>query len=242
MNDNDGRYLISTIKKLKIFEGTWEELYSNDNNNSFVTCFSALLSKKKYLFYWSKNTPIDQLNSVDRIIDTLTDYDFKPQNTYLIIFSKFTDYLEHDFKEIISVEENEFRYKKYVCYYTNEELIDLKKHNSQLLSDNNDWSNDIIFDDNEKYKALLYRIIIKVPIIKLAFERKELEEFENIFEKEKRMSKGFSFDELSEIESDIDQGLRDGQTEEELVSSMLKFIYGDDVIEYLSKNTQSNKF
>lgn len=168
MIDNDGRYLISVIKKLKHFEGTWENLYSNDENNSFVTCFSALLSEKKY-FYWSEDTPLNQLDFVDQVIDKLIEVKFKPQNAYLIIFSKVADYLEHDFKEIISVEENEFRYKKYVCYYTDEELVDLKKHDNQLLSDNNIWSKGMSFDDTEKYKALLYRIIIKVPIIRLDF-------------------------------------------------------------------------
>lgn len=36
------------------------------------------------------------------------------------------------------------------------------------------------------------------------------------------------------MESDIDQAVQNGQTEEDLVNSMMKIIYGDDVIEYLS--------
>lgn len=231
---NDGRYLISVIKQLKLFDGEWENLYSNNKNYSFLECFSAQLSKKKYFFYWSEETPLNQLNTVDQIMDNLIEFKFKPQDTYLIIFTKITNNEKSELKEVISVEENEFRYKKYVCCYTDEELADLKKNDNQLLSDNNIWSNDMIFDDTEKYKALLYRIIIKVPIIQLAFERKELEEFQDIFEKEKRMFKGLSFEELTTMESDIDQGFHNGQTEEELVSNMMKIIYGDDVIEYIS--------
>lgn len=234
MNKNsDGRYLISVVKKLKLLDGKWEELYSNDENNSFLECFATKLSKKKYLFYWSKETPLNQLNVVDQIMDNLTDINFKPQDAYLIIFTKITNSEESEFKEVISVEENEFRYKKYVCYYTDEELADLKQHEDQLLSDN-DWSKGTTFDDTKKYKSLLYRIIIKVPIIQLVFEKKELEEFEDIFEEEKRNSKNFSFEELTKMENHIDQELEIGKTEEEFVNSMMKIIYGDDVFEYLS--------
>ena len=48
------------------------------------------------------------------------------------------------------------------------------------------------------------------------------------------MFKGLSFEELTTMESDIDQGFHNRQTEEELVSNMMKIIYGDDVIEYIS--------
>lgn len=224
--------------------GRWIDLMSDrsTDNDCIFRCFISEKSNKKYLFYWDIQGAEEQLSMVDNHIDDLKDFEFLPQDTYLILFTNIESAAEDKYKEIILVEENEFRYKKYVCYYTDEEIMDLKDNTTNVIT-NEIWSDSNLLDKSEAYN-LLYRIIIKVPIIKMAFQKKELEEFDTIYqeirESGKRITGNFTAEEIVSMEKvilphipeDVDM-IKDQAGI--FANNLIGKVFGDELDEYLSE-------
>ncbi|MGG5331509.1 ABC-three component system middle component 1 [Enterococcus sp. AZ163] len=235
---NDGDFLLSIIKKLDVEEGDWEKLYSNLEDNSILYKYTPSDSKKGYLFYWSNQEPMSQIEEVDNLVDNEIELSIVPQDTYLILFTRIEALKEKQYKKIIEVEENEFRYKKYVCYYTEEELIEMKNKIEEGFVIDKDFLRDNSHFIDEKLFAFIYRMIIKVPIIKMNFEQKELEEFQSLYEIEKESEKKYQPDELNEMEqkvfSVIPDKLNSDLVATDIVDNLISDIYGDDLNEYLS--------
>lgn len=87
-------------------------------------------------------------------------------------------------EHIISVEEDQYYFKKYVLYFSDEELQDLKSKlgnasisgfmQEQLVSPNTfaKYKEDSI-NQSQTWQTLLYRIAMKLPFIKVEVEKKE---------------------------------------------------------------------
>lgn len=111
--------------------------------------------------------------------------EIRPNNSYLILFHEIKSFNEEISKRIITLEENEFFYKKYVFYYSKEEFASFT-----------DWYNNLAEKDlsyilknekcppnsNELYIQFLLRLIIKVPFLELEFKKMELENFDSLLE------------------------------------------------------------
>jgi len=85
---NDGEFLLSVITKFDLEDGQWKELRIEVTKELGLKLYEPNNSKKKYLFFWSKQAPIDQLDVVDELIDEQLKYNIIPQDTYLILFSE----------------------------------------------------------------------------------------------------------------------------------------------------------
>jgi len=107
----------------------------------------------------------------------------RPNNSYLILLYKINSFNEEASKKIIRLEENEFFYKKYVFYYTEEEYASFikwfnirpEKSLSNILK-----SEDCSPESVNLYMQFLLRLIIKVPFLNLQFKKMELENFDDL--------------------------------------------------------------
>lgn len=111
--------------------------------------------------------------------------EIRPNNSYLILFYEIESFNEEISKRIITLEENEFFYKKYVFYYSKEEYTSFT-----------DWHNTLPQKDlsyilknaqcspssEELHIQFLLRLIIKVPFLELEFKKMELEDFDSLLE------------------------------------------------------------
>ena len=235
---SDGEFLLSVVQKFDLENGQWKELYNEVSKEMYLKMYEPRNSKKKYLFFWSKQAPINQLDMVDELIDEQLNYTIIPQDTNLILFSEVESLDEMHYKQIIEVEENEFRYKKYVCYYTLDELEALKNEVKEIfISEDNFFRAYPDFKRGDSF-ALLYRMIIKIPIIKLMFEKKELEEFQKLYEAEREATEIFTIEQIVEMENQIIPYIPNKEEFEEitkdLVDNLIGNIYGGELDEYLS--------
>lgn len=109
--------------------------------------------------------------------------DIRPNNSYLVLFYKINSFNEEISKKIIRLEENEFFYKKYVFYYTEEEYASFiewfnkrpEKSLSNILK-TEECSPESVY----LYMQFLLRLIIKIPFLNLEFKKMELENFDEL--------------------------------------------------------------
>lgn len=109
--------------------------------------------------------------------------EIRPNNSYLVLFYKINSFNEEISKKIIRLEENEFFYKKYVFYYTEEEYASFiewfnkrpEKSLSYILK-NEECSPESVY----LYMQFLLRLIIKIPFLNLEFKKMELENFDEL--------------------------------------------------------------
>lgn len=235
---NDGNFLLSTTKKFDLIEGQWEEIYSNLEKEILFSYYEPLKSSKRYFFLWSNREPEEQLEQANELIEDYLEFSVIPQDTYLVLFSRVADLSEQSYKKIIKVEENEFCYKKYVCYYTKDELKELRNKSDEILKNEVNF-----FESYPEYNkadafTLLYRMIIKIPIIKMEFKKKELEGFHNLYESVRKKTDSFTLNQIKDMEDMILPCIKEDDGFEEdiasLVDEFIKEIYGGDINEYLS--------
>ena len=106
-----------------------------------------------------------------------------PSLSYLILFWQVEEINDDVFSKVIQIEENEFFYKKYVFYYTSDEIsmlrkwIDEQKHVSisGILNEISKEGDEI----SEKF-LLLIRLFVKIPFWRFEFKKDELEDFEDL--------------------------------------------------------------
>nr|WP_288824302.1 ABC-three component system middle component 1 [uncultured Clostridium sp.] len=109
----------------------------------------------------------------------------RPNNSYLILFYKIKFFNDEVSKKIIRLEENEFFYKKYVFYYTEEEYVSFiewfknrkEKSLSSILK-----SEECSPESMDLYMQFLLRLVIKIPFLKLEFKKMELDNFDDLLE------------------------------------------------------------
>lgn len=145
------------------------KLYFADNRYYFIAKYDGNLGQ------------IENNILKNEIVKTL--FNREPNNSYLILLYNVKKITNNIYKEIIKLEENEFFYKKYVLYYTDEEFqtfmqwwnnID-KKDLRFLLSDQS-------LDPNstDKHIKFLFRLLIKTPFIHLEFPKTKMINFEDL--------------------------------------------------------------
>lgn len=235
---NNGEFLLSLIPKFKLESGKWINISNDMEEDIVLKIFKPLNSKKKYFFFWNAQQPMEQLETVDSLIDLYFGNDIIPQDTYLILFSGTKELNENYYKKIIEVEENEFRYKKYVCYYTESEIECLKNNQGEIFSTKEDFFKTYTEFKRDEQFTLLYRMIIKVPIIKMSFDQKKLENFQDLYEMRRKETDRYTINQIKEVEDFIFKDIPDERLDEvatKLVDDYINNIYGDDLIEYLPK-------
>lgn len=106
---------------------------------------------------------------------------FSPSDTYLILFWNVEKIDETLYSKVIQIEEEEMFYKKYVIYFTDDEMSELENY----LCTQNDISIKSIIDyisdeENELSQAskLVIRILTKIPFWRLTFPKAELEDYD----------------------------------------------------------------
>lgn len=151
----------------------------------------------------------------------------KPNNSYLILFYKIEEFNEQISKKIIKLEENEFFYKKYIFYYTQEEFesfkewFDLKKFNS--LSEILELS-ECDPKSESLYMNFLLRLIIKIPFLNVRFKKIELENFDAILSDQLNRVRQ-NRDEIQTLFEYLTQKLDVLQTEE-VAQSLFSYVVG----------------
>lgn len=132
----------------------------------------------------------------------------KPSDSYLILLWKIDKIEEALYSKIIQIEENEFFYKKYVLYYTQEEYEALIK----WLAENDNISIDQIIEllSQERevfslYAQLLIRILIKIPFFILNFPTAVLDDFNLMIERKIEKMRDSSKLELKEINKIVEK-------------------------------------
>ncbi|MCU1871642.1 hypothetical protein P6Z20_08610 [Enterococcus faecium] len=235
---NNGEFLLSLIQKFNIESGKWRNISNGIDKSLLLKVFEPSHSKKKYFFFWNDQQPVEQLETVEGFIDLYFGNDIIPQDTYLILLSGIKELNESVYKKIIEVEENEFRYKKYVCYYTETEIEELKNNQVEIFSMKENFFKVYNEFKRDHSFTLLYRMIIKIPIIKMNFEQKELEDFQYLYEAKRKETDAYTISQIKEVEDYILQDIPNQELDEiatKLVDDYINKIYGDDLIEYLSK-------
>lgn len=109
--------------------------------------------------------------------------DIRPNNSYLVLFYKVNSFDEEISKKIIRLEENEFFFKKYVFYYTeeeNESFIEWFNKRPEKSLSNILKTEECSPESVDLYMQFLLRLIIKIPFLNLEFRKMELENFDDL--------------------------------------------------------------
>lgn len=145
------------------------------------------LTGNRYYFVAKYNENLNQIENTifeNEIVKMLSDR--QPNNSYLILLYNVENITNEIYKEIIKLEENEFFYKKYVLYYTDEEFQAFmewwnkieKKELRNLLSDQSLNPNSA-----DKHIKFLFRLLIKTPFIHLEFPKTKMMNFEDLLDR-----------------------------------------------------------
>lgn len=183
--------IIDAIKQMPLLEGKWKTFDEGTETENFA--FYKLKDNRNYLFYYFNEIIEEQTNGekpnsklAERVVRESEEFlekyysEYIPQDTYVVFFSKVSDHVDELQKFIIRIEENEFLFKKYVCLYTEDELVELQRILSKLESGRAFWSNQNLVSERKNLTSqLLLRLTIKVPIISLNFAEIEFNSVKN---------------------------------------------------------------
>jgi len=141
-------------------------------------------SNNKYYFLSEYKDNYDVIEKIIRTNQTVKEItDIRPNNSYLVMFYRINSFDEKVSKKIISLEENEFFYKKYIFYYTEDEYESFmewfNKRSLRKLSDILK-TEECSPESTSLYMQFLLRLIIKVPFLNLEFKKMELESFDDL--------------------------------------------------------------
>lgn len=138
-----------------------------------------------------------------------------PSDSYLILFWKINKVDDVIYSKIIDIEENEFFYKKYVLYYTQEEYDALNKWLTQEEDLNIEKVLAILAaeaDEMSLYAKLLVRIIIKIPFWTLDFPSAVLEDFDHMVDEKISKMHNASKTEIQKMKEFIVNNYADANT------------------------------
>ncbi|WP_294324489.1 ABC-three component system middle component 1 [uncultured Chryseobacterium sp.] len=160
----------------KIFESAGIEKKSN-------TDFNVYILKEQKNYWVVSNYDGDKINNVlnDQIelfvkAKELIQEPTFDKNVNLLILNKVEKLGEINFDNLLQIEENPYHFKKSILYYTAEELVNLNAKIGEsdilpaiellILKDQIFEKHKTDFDTNS-FESLLYRMVIKIPIIKI---------------------------------------------------------------------------
>lgn len=122
--------------------------------------------------------------------------ELRPTDTYLILIWKIEQLNKTVYPKIINLEENEFFYKKYVFYYTEEELTATKEWYANQTSGNDldtILSKLNVLQNESHEEAILYfmiRLITKIPFFSLKFPKATLDDFDDMVDRKLQSMRG----------------------------------------------------
>lgn len=181
---------------------------------------------KQYLLCEEQNGDLEEtLSMIEEIcINDIELKQIRPQFIYVIVLKEVKQMNEQIFKDIISIEENEYFCKKYVLYYEQSELEALKKwidkEETDCLNSLLNSSNCVKYmekkekEEEKQAVNLLLRMIIKCPFIKYKFEKGELLGFTDELERKLKGIKKTDKDTMSKYKEDIYDKLETENIEE----------------------------
>ena len=156
-------------------------IYYRTEENSIESIEYFIVYTAKTISEWKKITERQIIVSLQR-----NDPAFMKNSSLIILYEDDREVINFE-REIIEVEEDPYFFKKYVLYYTPEELKALStaykeeiKKGSVLDKIKKDSKNDLEFNnylEGKKvgYYLFLLRILIKIPIINLEIKTKSQE-------------------------------------------------------------------
>lgn len=163
-------------------------IYQTDNKDSEIILENSNIklytANNKFYFLSEYNDDYNIIEDSIRENDVVSQLEeLKPNNSYLILFYEIEEFNEQISKKIIKLEENEFFYKKYIFYYTQEEFKSFKEWFD--LKDFNSLSEILELSECDPKSEFLYmkfllRLIIKIPFLNVRFKKIELENFDAI--------------------------------------------------------------
>lgn len=154
----------------------------------------------------------------------------KPSDSYLIMIWKVDKIDESIYPIIIETEENEFLFKKYVFYYTEEEIQQCKHWLTYTYGNNvittTQLLNDLKTIEGKPEYQFLTRLLIKLPYIELSFEKVEHKEFQSYVSKQLNgIQKNKNKDEILALNEKLNfllQKFDDEQISEKLFNELLE--------------------
>jgi len=163
-------------------------IYGVDNDGSEISLGEPNLklycTNHKYYFlteYQDDYDVIEMKIKNNQVVKKIEDH--RPNNSYLVLFYKITSFDEDMSKKIIKLEENEFFYKKYVFYYTEEEYSSFIEWINKRPGKNLSYilkNEDCSPESRDLYMQFFLRLIIKIPFLNLEFKKMELENFDEL--------------------------------------------------------------
>lgn len=152
-----------------------------------------------------------------------------PNSSYLILFWKVSTIDESIYPQIIQLEENEFFYKKYVFYYTQDELDGFLKWYDEASSNGKGKLSDLLellsdpsVDVDTPHIRFIIRLLTKMPFIKLVFPRAVLKDFDSIVNAKINSTRGGTREEIKELDSIIAEAIN---LENSTVDTISNIIY-----------------
>lgn len=223
--------LDSFIKIISTFnEGN--VIYQTDNKDSEIILGNSNIklytTNNKFYFLSEYNDDYNVIEDSIRENDVVSQLEeLKPNNSYLILFYKIEEFNEQISKKIIKLEENEFFYKKYIFYYTQEEFESFK----EWLDSNSYNSLSEILELSEcdpktesLYMKFLLRLVIKIPFLNVRFKKIELENFDAILSEQLNRIRQ-NRDEVQTLFEYLTQKL-DVLQPDEVAQSLLSYVMG----------------
>lgn len=202
------------------------------------------VDNKKY-YYFSNYIIIDE--DFDNMLDienyTINNmqayYNIKkpvPHSSYLTLFYEVPEINDEVYKKVISLEENEFLFKKYVFYYTKEEYNSFVKWYAHQKLSGNIKIDDILNIANLSEQIhnteiqFLLRLFIKIPFVKLNFKQAVLSDFGILLNQQldgMRQNKN----EIIELNNKLNSMISANETDEEIVERLFNEVIGGELDE-----------
>ena len=168
------------------------ELWNNNNEFFMIQDYDveelqSSLDETKNFFTCQKTNQL--ISEFEKIQDNKV-----KKNTSLFVTVKFENLEEYErFKNIaMRIEEDEYYFRKYVIFYTEEGLIELKSHDDSLLqyiqANSDESDEESLFDKYEKNMFfddayfIAMQLIIKLPFISLPHSNDHFETIEDRIE------------------------------------------------------------
>lgn len=173
-----------------------------DLGTDMVKLYVDSSGKEKKYYYFARyevdDNKDDNLGQIEREIFGSKVYKNSgrpsPSDSYMILFWEVDTIDERIFPYVIHVEENEFFYKKYVFYYTAQELACFKKWYMDLQAEGNADLESILkvpldLDKEPGYVKFFIRLLIKVPFLNPVFPKAVMEDFDKMVQAKINVSK-----------------------------------------------------
>lgn len=151
-----------------------------------------------------------------------------PSSSYLILFWKVVAINESIYPQIIRLEENEFFFKKYVFYYTQEELDAFVNWFSEMSSAGKGCLSDLLeelsgesVNFDAPHVSFLVRLLIKIPFWNLVFPQAVLRDFDDIVSSKITSTRGNTGEKVKELDSTITKAIASGAATVDAISDII---------------------